>query len=185
LFFCPYIFVAPPNLAESLQVVGAGIQSHFLNSKAKSDEHTIPVGFSNSYRGTSDDAAILRAAGEAGARFFKQSFELKIKGDLIPEAAVDELIGKLQELFARHNAGAALTAKAVFKPSKDFHTARHTLFTLEQNLEIDSRAPPGRCEAYAAVRHPARGEGQGMSRVNEVPVSASVKTKLGRGGGEE
>jgi hypothetical protein len=47
--------------------------------------------------------------------------------------------------------------KAVFKPSKDFHTARHTLFTPEQNLEIDK----------------------------VVPVSASVKTKLGRGGGEE
>ena len=95
------------------------------------------------------------------------------------------LIGELQELFARHNAGAALTAKAVFKPSKDFHTARHTLFTPEQNLEIDSRAPSGRCETDAAVRHPARGEGQGMSRVNVVPVGASVKTKLGRGGGEE
>jgi hypothetical protein len=76
--------------------------------------------------------------------------------DPISEAAVEELIGELQELFARHNAGAALTAKAVFKPSKDFHTARHTLFTPEQNLEIDK----------------------------VVPVSASVKTKLGRGGGE-
>jgi hypothetical protein len=27
---------------------------------------------------------------------------------------VEELIGELQELFVRHNAGAALTAKAVF-----------------------------------------------------------------------
>jgi hypothetical protein len=44
-------------------------------------------------RGTSDDSAIVRAVGEEGARFFKQSFELKIKGDLIPEAAVEELIG--------------------------------------------------------------------------------------------
>ncbi|MEI6278074.1 MAG: hypothetical protein WCQ16_01665 [Verrucomicrobiae bacterium] len=25
----------------------------------------------------------------------------------------------------RHNAGAALSAKAVFKPTKEFHTARH------------------------------------------------------------
>ena len=133
-------------------MVGAGIQSHFRNSKAKSDEHTIRVGFSNSYRGTSDDAAILRAAGEAGARFFKQSFELKIKGNLIPETAVEELIGELHELFARHNAGVALTAKAVFKPNKDFHTARHTLFTPEQNLEIDSRASSGRCETDAAAR---------------------------------
>jgi hypothetical protein len=48
--------------------------------------------------------------GEMPARlqFFKQSFELKIKGDLIPEDAAEEIIGGLQALFARHNAGAAL-----------------------------------------------------------------------------
>jgi hypothetical protein len=46
-----------------------------------------------------------------------------------------------------------LSAKAVFKPNKDFHAARHTLFTPEQNLEIDK----------------------------VVPIGASVKTKLGRG----
>lgn len=30
-----------------------------------------------------------------GAAFFKQSFELEIKGDLIPESAAEEIIGKL------------------------------------------------------------------------------------------
>ncbi len=39
-----------------------------------------------------------------GSSFFKQSFELTIKGDLIPEAAAEEIIGELQALFARHNA---------------------------------------------------------------------------------
>jgi len=82
--------------------------------------------------------------------------ELKIKGDLIPEAAAEEIIGELQALFARHNAGAALSAKAVFKPTKEFHTARHTLYSAEENMEIDK----------------------------VVPVAASVKTKLGRGGEE-
>jgi hypothetical protein len=43
-----------------------------------------------------------------GAAFFKQSFDLKIKGDMIPEAAAEEIIGELQALFARRNAGAAL-----------------------------------------------------------------------------
>ncbi|MCX6971761.1 MAG: hypothetical protein NTV93_16630 [Verrucomicrobia bacterium] len=85
----------------------------------------VRVGFSNSYRGTTDDAAILRVTGEKGAAFFKQSFELKIKGDLIPESAAEEIIGELQALFARHNAGGALSAKAGFKPTKEFHTARH------------------------------------------------------------
>jgi hypothetical protein len=71
-------------------------------------------------------------------------------------AAVSEggRIGELQALFARHNAGAALSAKAVFKPTKEFHTARHTLYSAEENMEIDK----------------------------VVPIAASVKTKLGRGG---
>ena len=48
--------------------------------------------------------------------------------------------------------------KVVFKPIKEFHTARHTLYSAEENMEIDK----------------------------VVPVAASVKTKLGRGGtGEE
>ena len=41
-----------------------------------------------------------------GVVFFKQGFELRINGDLIPEAAAEEIIGELQALFARHNAGA-------------------------------------------------------------------------------
>ena len=124
--------------------------------EAKAGDKLVRVGFSNSYRGTTDDAAILRVTGEKGATFFKQSFELKVKGDLIPESAAEEIIGELQALFARHHAGAALSAKAVFKPTKEFHTARHTLYSAEENMEIDK----------------------------VVPVAASVKTKLGRGGEE-
>ena len=45
-----------------------------------------------------------------GAAFMNQP--IKIQGDLIPEADAEEIIGKLQALFARHNAGAALSAKA-------------------------------------------------------------------------
>ena len=48
----------------------------------------------------------------------------------------------------------ALSAKAVFKPTKEFHAARHTLYSAEENMEIDK----------------------------VVPVAASVKTKMGRGG---
>jgi hypothetical protein len=37
--------------------------------------------------------------------------------------AAEEIIGELQALFACHNAGTALSAKAVFKPTRKFHTA--------------------------------------------------------------
>jgi len=102
-----------------------------------------------------------------GVAFFKQSFELKIKGDLIPEAATEEIIGELQALFARHNAGAALNAKAVFKPTKEFHAARN-----RNNFEL------GMLNLFSFQ----------ISRFSffpVVPVAASVKTKLGRGGAEE
>ena len=46
----------------------------------------------------------------------------------------------------------------MFKPTKEFHTVRHTLYSAEENMEIDK----------------------------VVPVAASVKTKNGRSGaGEE
>jgi len=137
--------------------------------EAKAGDKLVRVGFSHSYRGTTDDAAILRVTGEKGAAFFKQSFELKIKGDLIPEAAAEEIIGELQALFARHNAGAALSAKAVFKPTKEFHTARHRInFKLRMlNFEF-LQLSDFQFQLFLPV----------------VPVAASVKTKLGRGGDE-
>ena len=42
----------------------------------------------------------------------------------------------------------------MFKPTKEFHTARHTLYSADENMEID----------------------------NVVPVAASVRTKHGGGG---
>jgi len=84
------------------------------------DGKVVRVGFSNSYRGTSDEPAITRIAGEHAARYFKQSFELKIKGDVIPDAAVEPVLAELQELFARLGASAALSAKATIKPTKEF-----------------------------------------------------------------
>lgn len=131
--------------------IASSIEAHGADGKV------VRVGFSNSYRGAGDESALMRLAGEHAERFFKQSFEIKIKGDVIPEAAVEPLLAELQALFARHGASAALTAKAVVKPVKEFHTVRHTLFTPQQNAELDK----------------------------VVPVSASVKTKLGRGGDDE
>jgi len=112
-------------------------------------------------------------------------FELKIKGDLIPEAATEEIIGELQALFARHNAGAALSAKAVFKPTKEFHTARHTLYSAEENMEIDSRERWERSRQIPRERNPAGAQGLGKPCVNVVPVAASVKTKIGKSGSAE
>ncbi len=73
------------------------------------------------------------------------------------------IIGELQALFARHNAGVALSTKAVFKPTKEFHTARH-----RNNFEF-LQLSNFQFQLFLSV----------------VPVAASVKTKLGRGGSVE
>jgi len=132
-------------------MIASSVEAHGPDGKL------VRIGFSNSYRGTADEAALVRLTGEHAARFFRQSFEIKIKGDLIPEAAVEPLLTELQELFARHGASSALVAKATVKPTKEFHTARHTLWSPQINAELDKI----------------------------VPISASVKTKLGRGGDDE
>ena len=55
----------------------------------------------------------------AVSSFFKQSIELKSKGDLLMESAAEKIISELQELFARRKAGVALSAKAVLMPTKE------------------------------------------------------------------
>ena len=39
--------------------------------EARAGEKVVRIGFSNSYRGTADDSAILGVTGEKGVRFFK------------------------------------------------------------------------------------------------------------------
>lgn len=99
------------------------------------------VSFANRYRGTADEEALTRLAGDKAGDFFTQSFEIRINGDKLPPDSADELIAELQELFAKYNAVDALTANATFRPNKEFHTARHTAFEPEMNLELDKIVP--------------------------------------------
>jgi hypothetical protein len=109
---------------------------------ARSGDKEVLVTLQNRYKTTNDDEAITKCIGdEAAAQYFRQSFELKVNGDAIPEEAADALISEVQELFAKHNASEALTAKAIIKPSKEFHTARHTAFDKDTNLELDRLIP--------------------------------------------
>ncbi len=103
------------------------------------------VSFQNRYKVLPDEAPLIAAVGEeSAARFFRQSFELKVDGDKALELAGDsigDLISGLQELFAKHGATDALTAKSVIKPTKDYHIGRHTAFTPEQNEALERACP--------------------------------------------
>ncbi|MEA3207892.1 MAG: hypothetical protein QOE70_949 [Chthoniobacter sp.] len=108
------------------------------NAEGKS----VLVAFQNRYTQCSDDGPLIELlGGERAGRFFRQAFELKIAGDKVPEAAVETLIAELQELFARHNASEALSAKATIKPTADFHAARHSQLTVEENLTLEKIVP--------------------------------------------
>jgi hypothetical protein len=105
-------------------------------------DEKVLVTFQNRYAAVQDESTIIEAIGEERtAQFFRQSFELKIDGDKIPAASASALIDAIQTLFAEYNATEALTAKAVIKPTPDFHTARHTALSVDENLAVEMVCP--------------------------------------------
>jgi hypothetical protein len=105
-------------------------------------DEKVLVTFQNRYAAIQDESPIIELLGEQRtAQFFRQSFELKIDGDKIPSASADALIDAIQELFAEYGAAEALTAKAVIKPNADFHMARHTALSVDENMAIELVCP--------------------------------------------
>lgn len=105
------------------------------------DGKSVLVAFQNRYTQVSDDGPINELLGERAGRYFRQKFEVKINGDLIPAAAVEPLMAELQEVFLRHEAAGALAFKAIIAPTADFHTARHSQLTVEENLAMEKIIP--------------------------------------------
>jgi hypothetical protein len=95
----------------------------------------VRVDFKNKY-------PVLEAvpAGPAAA-YFRQKFSLEIDGDKLPADKTPDLLGRLQSLFAEFNATDALSIKAGFTPNDDFHVKRHTLFSVEANLALQTVCP--------------------------------------------
>jgi hypothetical protein len=75
------------------------------------------------------------------SEFFRERFVIEIDGDKIPLQAQQALVDKLQALFAEHGALDALGVKTEVKPLEGFHSQRHTLFTPEQNIQINAVIP--------------------------------------------
>jgi hypothetical protein len=103
---------------------------------------SILLSFQNRYRAVPDETPIVDAIGQnLTDRFFYQSVDVKIDGDKIPADKVNDLFADLAAVMAKHGAADALSHKAVIKPSPEFHTARHTALSVEQNLAVDSTIP--------------------------------------------
>jgi hypothetical protein len=113
-----------------------------VEAKGENPEEKVLVTFSSRYSTLADETPVIEAIGaERTAQFFRQAFELKIDGDKIPSDRAEDLIGAIQNLFAEYNCTEALTFKAVIKPTPDFHTARHTALTVEENMAVDAACP--------------------------------------------
>jgi hypothetical protein len=129
-------------------------QAHFFNHlHGKSDipssvEATgingekVRIEFPSQYSKITDESTIIDAIGaERTAQFFRQRFELKIDGDKIPAEHAGALIDAIQTLFAEYNASDALTANEIIKPTPDFHIARHTALSVDENLAVEMACP--------------------------------------------
>ncbi|HEV2327630.1 MAG TPA: hypothetical protein VGY56_02450 [Verrucomicrobiae bacterium] len=99
------------------------------------------VTFQNRYSMLPDESAVQPILGELTEKFFRQSFELKIKGDKLPEDKTQELMDELQALFNKYNATDAIEVTEGVKPTKDFHEARHLDLSVEQNLQLEQACP--------------------------------------------
>lgn len=118
-----------------------------------SDKGEVLVTFQNRYGLLEDESALLPVLGEHTEKFFRQSFELKIKGDSLPADRTQDLMNELQELFARYNCSDALEVKEGVKPTDDFHSARHVALTPEVNLALEQV-----CPIIAMVKTKGRGK---------------------------
>ncbi|MDE2102887.1 MAG: hypothetical protein KGL39_36925 [Patescibacteria group bacterium] len=99
------------------------------------------VTFQNRYSQLPDEAALVPVLGDLTGEFFRQSFELKIKGDKLPADKTQELLDEMQNLFAKFGATDALEVKEGIKPVETFHAQRHLQLTPAQNLALEQVVP--------------------------------------------
>jgi len=93
----------------------------------------------NSYRKV--DLAVLADIDPTLPNQFEESFEVKVKSDAIPKDKQDELIGRLADLFEEYECSDALELAEKCKPKEGFHKERHSMYSLETNMEIHDLMP--------------------------------------------
>ena len=127
-----------------------------------STEGEVLVCFQNRYKGLPDESSVQAILGEeVTAKYFQQSYTLKINGEDLSAARVakpvaiqvlpaqadgspagpQEFLDALNELLTAFGCPGALEVKAEVKPIKAFHAARHLELTPEINLEVEQACP--------------------------------------------
>jgi hypothetical protein len=106
-----------------------------------SEEGEVLVTFTSKYKQPTDLAALTVLMGEKAEKFLKPSFKLEIDSSKIPQADQQEVVNALVTLLATFDCADALSASEYTSPTEDFHSARHTAFTPEQNMAIENIMP--------------------------------------------
>jgi hypothetical protein len=101
------------------------------------------VTFQNRYSLLPDEAGVVTIIGDGDllGKCFRQSFEVKIKSDKLADDKQQEFIERLQALAVELGCMDAIEVKEGVKPTKEFHEARHTDLTVEQNLQLEQACP--------------------------------------------
>jgi len=105
------------------------------------DAHQVLVTFTSRYKAPASAEQINELLGAHASQFLKPRFTLELDSEKIPQDMQQGVIDSIVTLLEGFGCADALTAKEVMAPVEAFHTARHTLFTTEQNLKIEEVMP--------------------------------------------
>lgn len=105
------------------------------------DGRVLRIGFSNSYRAITDEAALLKLAGPDGARLFEHTTKISLTLKDLPTSVMEHLKKDIRAALRRCGLAQSLIIKEEMHPVRWFHQERHRLFTPEQNAEIDKISP--------------------------------------------
>ncbi len=106
-----------------------------------STEGEVLVSFTSKYKQPTTLEALTALLGDKAEKYLKSSFTLKIDSEKIPQDQQQDVVNALVSILATFGCADALTAAPAIAPTKEFHTARHTEFTVEQNMAIENIMP--------------------------------------------
>jgi hypothetical protein len=70
-------------------------------------------------------------------QFFDELFEIKISSKSIPKDMQQSVVDKIVAVAQEYGCADALQASSTFKPKSTFAAARHSEFTVEENLQLE------------------------------------------------
>ena len=114
----------------------------------------VRVTFKNRYPNL-DEAGFNRVVqtigGENADAFFVETYEFTIDSEKVPSEKLQATVDGINELAARLGIGDAVTVKSAYKPTPQFHEARFSKLTVEQNNALEYAIDPEKGFAQCAI----------------------------------